>query len=88
MSVRPPGFALTPTSCGYRTLGVAKSTGRTSRNTRAAPKAPAGAGIWQVATITFANSGDNIGVYIPVFAAAAAASMMAYISVFLIGVAL
>ena len=46
----------------------------------------AGPGIWQIAAITFANGGDNIGVYVPVFAVAGAGGMTVYAIVFLIGV--
>jgi cadmium resistance protein CadD (predicted permease) len=49
--------------------------------------APAGLGMWQVATVTVANGGDNIGVYVPVFAAAGATGMAVYTAVFLVGVA-
>lgn len=49
--------------------------------------APGGAAVLQVATVTFANGGDNIGVYVPVFAVAGTSGMTAYIVVFLIGVA-
>ncbi|WP_436501960.1 cadmium resistance transporter [Actinokineospora sp. HUAS TT18] len=48
--------------------------------------APA-AGLWQVAAVTFANGGDNIGVYVPVFAVAGVGGMTGYIVVFLIGTA-
>jgi len=51
------------------------------------PAGPAGPGIWQVAAVTFANGGDNIGVYVPVFAVAGAGGMAVYATVFLIGVA-
>jgi cadmium resistance protein CadD (predicted permease) len=47
-----------------------------------------GAGVWQVAGVTFANGGDNIGVYVPVFAVAGAAGMAGYTAVFLIGTAI
>ncbi|RJQ68145.1 cadmium transporter [Pseudonocardiaceae bacterium YIM PH 21723] len=47
-----------------------------------------GAGVLQVAAVTFANGGDNIGVYVPVFAVVGAAGMAGYVTVFLIGVAL
>jgi cadmium resistance protein CadD (predicted permease) len=43
---------------------------------------------WQVAAVTFANGGDNIGVYVPVFAVSGPAGMTIYSSVFLIGVGL
>jgi cadmium resistance protein CadD (predicted permease) len=38
----------------------------------------------EVAAVTFANGGDNIGVYVPVFATAGAAGMTVYAVVFLI----
>jgi cadmium resistance protein CadD (predicted permease) len=43
-----------------------------------------GAGITAVAAVTFANGGDNIGVYVPVFATAGAADMAVYVAVFLV----
>lgn len=48
---------------------------------------PDGPGAWQVAAVILANGGDNIGVYVPVFALAGIGGMTAYIVVFLIGVA-
>jgi cadmium resistance protein CadD (predicted permease) len=44
-------------------------------------------GVLGVASITFANGGDNIGVYVPVFATAGAGAMTVYVVVFLILVA-
>ncbi|MEV7070343.1 cadmium resistance transporter [Streptomyces sp. NPDC093990] len=41
----------------------------------------------EVAAVTFANGGDNIGVYVPVFATAGVGGMSVYTSVFLILVA-
>ncbi|MEN3220893.1 cadmium resistance transporter [Mycolicibacterium porcinum] len=52
------------------------------------PATPPRAVVIQVATVTFANGGDNIGVYVPVFAVAGMTDMATYISVFLVGVAL
>ncbi|WP_238007894.1 cadmium resistance transporter [Dactylosporangium sp. AC04546] len=40
--------------------------------------------ILEVAAVTFANGGDNIGVYVPVFATAGAGGMSVYVVVFLI----
>ncbi len=48
--------------------------------------ASAAPGIWQVAGVTFANGGDNIGVYVPMFAVATAGTVALYITVFLVGV--
>ncbi len=47
-----------------------------------------GVGVLQVAAVTFANGGDNIGVYVPVFALAGVDGMAGYALVFLCGVAL
>jgi cadmium resistance protein CadD (predicted permease) len=44
-------------------------------------------GILEVASVTFANGGDNIGVYVPVFATAGVGGMGVYVSVFLVLVA-
>ena len=41
-----------------------------------------------VAFVTFANGGDNIGVYVPVFATAGLGGMAAYLTVFLVLVAI
>jgi cadmium resistance protein CadD (predicted permease) len=38
----------------------------------------------QVAAVTFANGGDNIGVYLPVFAKTGAAGITVYVAVFLV----
>ncbi|WNB84750.1 cadmium resistance transporter [Cellulomonas sp. ATA003] len=39
--------------------------------------------VWTVAAVTFANGGDNIGVYVPVFLAVGPAATAAYAVVFL-----
>ena len=46
----------------------------------------AGLGTATVAAVTIANGGDNIGVYVPVFAVAGPSGMPAYVIIFLIGV--
>ena len=48
---------------------------------------PGGPTVLGVAAVTFANGGDNIGVYVPVFATAGVRDMTAYVIVFLILVA-
>ncbi|MFA4840437.1 MAG: cadmium resistance transporter [Agrococcus sp.] len=40
-------------------------------------------GVWAVAGVTFANGGDNIGVYVPVFLSVGPAAVVAYCAVFL-----
>ena len=44
-------------------------------------------GVWTVAAVTFANGGDNIGVYVPVFVTVGPAAVAAYSVVFLLLVA-
>jgi cadmium resistance protein CadD (predicted permease) len=51
------------------------------------PDPSRGVGVLQLAVITFANGGDNIGVYVPVFTVAGLGGMIGYVVVFLIGVA-
>ena len=47
-----------------------------------------GTGTTNVAAITFSNGGDNIGVYVPVFATVGAATTTIYVAVFMFMVAL
>jgi cadmium resistance protein CadD (predicted permease) len=47
-----------------------------------------GVAVVEVAAVTFANGGDNIGVYVPVFAVAGINGMLGYAGVFLVGVAI
>lgn len=51
------------------------------------PKTKPRAGALTVAAVTFANGGDNIGVYVPVFATSGAGGLTSYVVVFLILVA-
>ncbi|GAA3164140.1 hypothetical protein GCM10020001_106230 [Nonomuraea salmonea] len=48
---------------------------------------PGGPGALAVAAVTFANGGDNIGVYVPVFATSGPGGMTVYVTVFLLLVA-
>ena len=43
--------------------------------------------IWAVAAVTFANGGDNLGVYVPVFVSVSWSAVLAYCIVFLLLVA-
>lgn len=47
------------------------------------PEAAGGPKALEVAAVTFANGGDNIGVYVPVFATAGIGGMSVYVVVFL-----
>jgi len=46
-------------------------------------EAPAAVGVLAVAAVTFANGGDNIGVYVPVFATAGTGGLIVFAVVFL-----
>ncbi|MFB9687180.1 cadmium resistance transporter [Amycolatopsis plumensis] len=48
---------------------------------------PPAAGVLGIATVCFANGGDNVGVYVPAFAATGPAGLVGYVVVFLAGVA-
>ncbi|OXM71561.1 cadmium resistance transporter [Amycolatopsis vastitatis] len=44
-------------------------------------------GLLGIATVCFANGGDNVGVYVPAFAATGPSGLAGYVVVFLVGVA-
>ena len=52
-------------------------------STRTATRGRGPAGPLTVATLTFANGGDNVGVYLPVFATVGSRTMVEYVVVFL-----
>lgn len=54
----------------------------------APPLGAAAPGVGTVSVVTLANGGDNIGVYVPVFAVAGPGSLLVYVPVFLALVAL
>lgn len=62
----------------WKDHGRGDSGGQDREDRQAGPK------VLQVATITFANGSDNIGVYLPVFAKAGVAGISVYAAVFLI----
>lgn len=86
-----PYFGLVPLALGLR---AGWSTWRTRRDPPEGPDPSAsadtrtGPSILQVAAVTFANGGDNIGVYVPILAVASAATISLFALVFLICVAL
>lgn len=47
-------------------------------------KAKGAAGVLSVAAVTFANGGDNIGIYTPLFAASELASLLVMLAVFIV----
>lgn len=81
-----PYLGLLPIVLGLRAAWVGwrgRDAGPTGTEAASPPSAP---GVWQVAGVTFANGGDNIGVYVPMFAVATAGTLATYVTVFLIGV--
>ena len=73
-------LGLIPIAIGIRAAVVAW------RNRRSEDEvvAPAALGTGAVAAITFANGGDNVGVYVPAFTAAGLGDMAVYVGVFVV----
>jgi cadmium resistance protein CadD (predicted permease) len=84
----PPGiipyFGLIPLALG---LWAAWQAWRDDDDDDDAKVAGKNVGVFTVAAVTFANGGDNIGVYVPVFLSVRPAAVVAYCVVFLILVA-
>ncbi|MDX8150181.1 cadmium resistance transporter [Patulibacter brassicae] len=76
-----PYFGLIPLALG---LWAAWGAWRDDDDAQAAGK---NVGVWTVAGVTFANGGDNIGVYVPVFLSVEPAAVVAFCVVFLLLVA-
>jgi cadmium resistance protein CadD (predicted permease) len=80
-----PFLGLLPLALGIRAAVQAwrhRGAEAEARETRAG-----GPRMFEVAAVTFANGGDNIGVYVPVFATAGTGGMAVYVVVFLVLVA-
>jgi cadmium resistance protein CadD (predicted permease) len=75
-----PYLGVLPLLLGLR---AAVNLWRTSDDDNA-QNAPAPPGVLEVAAVTFANGGDNIGVYVPVLATAGAGAISGYAVVFLV----
>ncbi|WP_433042504.1 cadmium resistance transporter [Dactylosporangium sp. CS-033363] len=74
-------LGLLPLALGIR---AAVQAWRHRRDADESPDArPGGPRTLEVAAVTFANGGDNIGVYVPVFATAGIGGMSVYVVVFL-----
>lgn len=78
-----PYFGLLPIVLGLRAAWLAWRDRRTQPAPTDDPATLLTPGTWQVAVITFANGGDNIGVYVPVFLSVGPAAVVAYCVVFL-----
>lgn len=80
-------LGLVPLLLGVRAaVEVWRGRGRPAEDVDGAE--PDGPTVHHLAAITFANGGDNIGVYIPVFASVGAGGIAVYTVAFLIGVAI
>jgi cadmium resistance protein CadD (predicted permease) len=72
----------------HRARGDDHTDGPEPGRSTAHPRPPAsGPGVFAVAAVTFANGGDNIGVYVPVFATTGTSALLTYVLIFLVLVA-
>ncbi|MFZ5849178.1 MAG: cadmium resistance transporter [Actinomycetota bacterium] len=76
-----PYFGLIPLALGLWAAWQAWRDDDVDDEAKVAGKSVA---VWTVAAVTFANGGDNIGVYVPVFLNVGAAATAAYCVVFLV----
>ncbi|GAA2208755.1 cadmium resistance transporter [Nonomuraea monospora] len=81
-----PYLGLLPLALGLKAAWQAWKSRRDGENEEGQVNS-GGPGVLAVAAVTFANGGDNIGVYVPVFATAGTVGMIIYIVVFLVLVA-
>lgn len=79
-----PYLGLLPLALGVKTAWGAWRAGRAADVDDEVARRPLS--VLDVAVVTFANGGDNIGVYVPVFALAGIGGMVSYAVVFLAGV--
>ena len=79
-----PYLGLLPLALGVK---AAIQAWRHRGDSDGSPVGSSGPRILEVAAVTFANGGDNIGVYVPVFATAGVGGMVTYAIVFLVLVA-
>ncbi|MFF2060879.1 cadmium resistance transporter [Streptomyces sp. NPDC058200] len=82
-----PYLGLLPLALGLKAAWQAWRNHRGSEDDNGAEAREGGPSPLEVAAVTFANGGDNIGVYVPVFATAGVGGMAVYAVVFLVLVA-
>lgn len=82
-----PYLGLLPLALGLKAAWQTWEDHRDDNDDEGAETKATGPSVLGVAAVTFANGGDNIGVYVPVFATAGTGGMSAYAVVFLILVA-
>lgn len=78
-----PYLGLLPVALGVRAAWRAWRERRDSANEEPAAATGSGPAVFAVAAVTFANGGDNIGVYVPVFATAGTDGLIVFAVVFL-----
>ena len=79
-----PYLGLLPIALGLRDAWKAWQTRKLGDHGEQAESGPGGPAIVKVATTTFANGGDNIGVYVPVFTNVGTSGTIVYCVVFLV----
>ncbi|PVE04528.1 cadmium resistance transporter [Streptomyces scopuliridis] len=82
-----PYLGLLPLALGLKAAWQTWKNHRDGGENDEAGAREGGPNILEVAAVTFANGGDNIGVYVPVFATAGVGGMSVYAVVFLVLVA-
>ncbi|MET7799825.1 cadmium resistance transporter [Streptomyces decoyicus] len=82
-----PYLGLLPLALGIKAAWQAWKDHRSGKDEEQAQAEEGGPSPLEVAAVTFANGGDNIGVYVPVFATAGVGGMIVYAVVFLVLVA-
>ncbi|MFD3519079.1 cadmium resistance transporter [Streptomyces sp. NPDC058653] len=79
-----PYLGLLPLALGLKAARQAWTDRKDSEDDGDELEGAGGPGALAVAAVTFANGGDNIGVYVPVFAGAGISGMSVYAVVFLV----
>jgi cadmium resistance protein CadD (predicted permease) len=79
-----PYLGVLPLALGLRAAWQVRRDHRHGSGVRPGEDRQDGPALLQVAALTFANGGDNIGVYLPVFARTETAGIVVYIVVFLV----
>jgi cadmium resistance protein CadD (predicted permease) len=81
-----PYLGLVPLALGLRaacTVWHERRRSDAGQDTARGPEHATGPGILTVAAVTLSNGGDNIGVYVPIFATTGVTGLVTYVTVFL-----
>lgn len=82
-----PYLGVLPLALGLRAAWATWREHRDGDDDEPSGQPATGPGVLAVAAVTLANGGDNIGVYVPVFATAGPGGIVTYVAVFLVLVA-